>query len=118
MRRLPIPIILGIVVAAALLATHPRAYSLSGHYWGKTSVPFYVNPANKDMSQQSAIASIQGAAANWSEQSTANVKLVYAGTTTGSSLTNNGKNEVFFRYSSSGSTIAASYYWYGSDGRL
>jgi hypothetical protein len=117
MRRPPFRL-LGIVVAAALVVTHPRAYSISGHYWGKTSVPYYVNPANKDMSQQSAIASIQAAAANWSEQSNANVKFVYSGTTTGSSVVNNGKNEVFFRNSSSGSTIAATYYWYGGDGHL
>jgi hypothetical protein len=117
-RRPSIHVLLGIVVAAALVATHPRAYSLSGHYWGRTSVPYYVNPVNKDMSQQSAIASIQAAAANWSEQSTANVHFFYAGTTTGSSIVNNGKNEVFFRNSSSGSAIGATYFWYGSDGRL
>jgi Matrixin len=118
MRRPLFPLLLGLVAIVVLAAVHSRAYSLSGHYWGKTNVSFYVNPVNKDMSQQAAIAAIQAAAANWSEQSSANVKLVYAGTTTGSSLVKNGKNEVFFRNSTSGGTIGASYYWYGSDGRL
>jgi Matrixin len=117
MRRVP-GLLLALAAIAAIIASHPKAYSLSGHYWGRTSVNYYVNPANNDMSQQSAIASIQNAAANWSEQSTANVKLVYAGTTSGTSVTNNGKNEVFFRNTSSGSTMGVTYYWYGSDGHL
>lgn len=96
----------------------PQAYVLSGHYWGTSSVNYFVNPSNGDMSQQSAIASLQAAAANWSEQSTANIRVVYAGTTTGSSLQNNGKNEVFFRNASKGSTGAETYWWYGSTGRL
>ena len=111
------------VAAAALLcglvATGaPQAYVLSGHYWAKTTVNYFVNPVNQDMSQQSAIAAFQAAAANWWEQSSANVQLAYAGTTTGSSLVNNGKNEVFFRNASKGSTGAETYWWYGSDGKL
>ncbi len=96
----------------------PQAYVLSGHYWATSTVNYFVNPANKDMSQQSAIASLQAAAANWSEQSTANVRFAYAGQTTGSSLVNNGKNEVFFRSSSLGTTGAQTYWWYGGNGRL
>jgi Matrixin len=111
--------VLGAVVACALVfAGVPQAYVLSGHYWGTSAVSYFVNPSNRDMSQQSAIASLQAAAANWSEQSTANVRFVYAGTTSGSSLQNNGKNEVFFRNASKGSTGAETYWWYGSTGRL
>jgi hypothetical protein len=114
---------LAFVLAAALTAVLvangvPQAYVLSGHYWGTSSVNYFVNPANGDMSQQSAIASLQAAAANWSEQSTANVRFVYAGTTSGSSIVNNGKNEVFFRNASKGSTGAETYWWYGSTGKL
>jgi hypothetical protein len=42
---------------------------------------------------------------------------VYAGRTSGSSLTLNGKNEVFFRDDASG-FIAEAYWWYDSTGHL
>jgi hypothetical protein len=116
MRRL-VPVVIGVAVIV-LASDVLRAYLLSGHYWGRSSVNYYVNPSNSDMSQQAAIATLQAAAANWSEQSTANIHLVYAGTTTGSSLTNNGKNEVFFRNTSNGSMAGATYYWWGADGKL
>jgi len=96
----------------------PQAYVLSGHYWGTTAVNYFVNPVNKDMSQQAAIAALQAAAANWPEQSSANIRLVYGGTTSGTSLVNNGKNEVFFRNTSNGSTGAQTYWWYGGTGKL
>ena len=115
MRRL-VPVAIGLA-SILLLNDVSTAYLLSGHYWPTASVTFYVNPANHDMSQQAAIATLQAAAANWSEQSTANIRFVYAGTTSGSSLVNNGKNEVFFRNASNGSVAGATYYWYGMDGK-
>ena len=89
---------LGAAVASVLAVSGiPQAYVLSGHYWGTSSVNYFVNPVNGDMSQQAATASLQAAAANWYEQSGANVRFVYAGQTSGTSLQNNGKNEVFFQ---------------------
>jgi hypothetical protein len=117
MRRLSLPLI-ALAGSVVLLAGASQAYVLSGHYWGTTSVSYFVNPVNGDMSQQAAIASLQAAAANWSEQSTANVKFVYSGTTSGTSLVNNRKNEVFFRNITNGSLGAATYWWYGGDGKL
>jgi hypothetical protein len=117
MRRLSVPLI-ALALSALVLGGDPQAYVLSGHYWASSSVSYYVNPANRDMSQQAAIASLQAAAANWSEQSNANVRFVYSGTTSGSSIVNNHKNEVFFRNATSGSMGAATYWWYGSDGKL
>ncbi len=117
MRRLSVSLI-ALALSALVLGGDPQAYVLSGHYWASSAVSYYVNPANHDMSQQAAIASLQAAAANWSEQSNANVRFVYSGTTSGSSLVNNRKNEVFFRNASSGSTGAATYWWYGADGKL
>jgi Matrixin len=110
---------LGAAVASVLAVSGiPQAYVLSGHYWGTSSVNYFVNPVNGDMSQQAATASLQAAAANWYEQSGANVRFVYAGQTLGRSLQNNGKNEVFFRNASKGSTAAETYWWYGSIGKL
>jgi hypothetical protein len=117
MRRLSLPLT-ALALSALLLGGDPQAYVLSGHYWGTSTVSYFVNPVNSDMSQQSAIASLQAAAANWSEQSNANVHFAYAGVTGGSSIVNNHKNEVFFRNTKNGSTGAATYWWYGSDGKL
>lgn len=116
MRRLgPLVMALASMVLASGVS---RAYLLSSHYWATSSVNYYINPSNRDMSQQAAISTLQAAAANWSEQTTANIHLVYAGTTSGSSVTNNGKNEVFFRSTSNGSMAGATYYWWGANGKL
>jgi hypothetical protein len=112
--------IIAAAVAVALIgfSVHLVAYVIHSEKWGTSQVPFFVNPVNADISQSAAIAALQSAAANWSTQTTANVKLYYAGTTTGSSLTYNGKNEIFFRNGTSGSTIAAAYYYYDSSYKL
>jgi len=117
MRRLT-HLAIGLALLGGLVAGPLSAYSLSGYVWGVHDVRYYVNPVNADMSQAAAIASIQGAAANWSEQSTANVRLVYSGVTSGTSILNNKKNEVFFRSGSNGSMLGATYYWYGLDKKL
>ena len=70
------------------------------------------------MSPNAAISAVQQAAAGWSQQSRANIQLVYAGTTTGSSLTLNSKNEVFFRNGSNGGNVAETYYWWDGTGKL
>jgi hypothetical protein len=77
-------------------------------------VPYFVNPANADVSEDAAIAALQAAAANWSEQTAANVRLYYAGRTTGGTLASNGINEVFFRGTTDGTKAAVTYYWRNS----
>jgi Matrixin len=108
----------GAAIALTIGAVHLGAYALSGHRWKTSQVPFYVNPANNDVSQDAAITALQAGAANWSAQTTAGVNIYYAGRTNGTSITLNNKNEIFFRNTSSGSTIATTYWWYGSDGKL
>jgi Matrixin len=115
-KRLIIAAIAGLALAA--LGTHLSAYVYSGHRWPGNSVPFYVNPANRDVTADAAITALRVAASNWKNQSTADINVYYAGTTTGTSIANNGKNEVFFRDESSGSTAAVTYWWYGGDGKL
>ena len=116
--RLSIRIAVATATLAVALTAWPTAYVLNGPKWATRTVNYYINPANGDMSQQAAISALQAAAANWSEQSTANIRLVYAGTTSGTSLKNNGKNEMFFRNTSNGSMAGATYYWWGADGKL
>src|SRR3954468_15296324 len=83
-----------------------NAFASYGHTWASNQVVYFVNPQSAWVSQPSAIFSVQQAAAGWSDQTRANVQLVYGGTTTGASLANNGKNEVFFRNDANGSVIA------------
>jgi hypothetical protein len=96
-------------VGAATLT--PRAYVLTGPKWAVSQVPYYVNPVNSDVSQSAAITAIQQGASAWSAQTNANVSLYYMGTTSGNTLQNNGKNEVFFRNATNGGLIAETYWW-------
>ena len=89
---------LAILVGTATMS----GYFLNGPKWPAQVVPYYINPVNADMPQADAIAAIQAGAAAWSAQTNANVLPYYMGQTTGSSLTLNGKNEIFFRNGSSG----------------
>ena len=84
-----------LLVGAAVMTT--TAYSTLGPKWAIQQVPYYVNPANKYMSETAALSAIQAAASNWTAQSSANIVLNYAGRTSGSSVSANGRNEVFFR---------------------
>ena len=100
---------------AGALAARLVAYTTEGHSWGTSTVSYYVNPSNKYVTDAAAVAAVQTAASAWN--SVANIRLAYAGTTSGSSLTMNGKNEVFFRDDSSGS-IAETYFWWDGTGHL
>jgi hypothetical protein len=94
-----------------------QGYDTLGHKWGTTSVPYYVNPQSVYVSSSAAISAVQMAASGWKDQTRANVALVYSGTTNGSSLSLNNKNEVFFRNDSNGS-VAEGYVWWDGSGRL
>jgi len=116
MRRIILPLTFA-VVAAFAMRTDLNGYATNGHAWGTNQVLYYVNPTNNYVSNSAAISAFQNAAYPWSSQSLANIQLVYAGTTNGSSLTNNRKNEVFFRDDSSG-YVAETYWWYDGTGHL
>jgi len=106
---------LAIVFSLGVLVTRVGAYTTYGAAWAVSRVPYYVNPQNLYVPETDAIAAIRSGASAWS--GVANIELVYAGTTSGSSLTYNGMNEVFFRNDSSG-YIAEAYWWYDGSGRL
>ena len=109
----------GLIVATAIAmepsAIRLTAFTTNGHIWGVKQVPYYINPANKYISDTSAVAAITSAASTW--KGVANISLVYAGYTNRSSLTNDGVNAVFFRDDSSGS-IAETYWWWDGTGHL
>lgn len=95
-----------------------KGYVLNGHKWAGSQVTYYVNPQSMWVSSPAATSAVQTAASYWNQQSTANVQLVYGGSTSGSSLTMNYKNEVFFRNDSNGATIAEAYWWWDGSGNL
>ncbi|HYT74863.1 MAG TPA: matrixin family metalloprotease [Vicinamibacterales bacterium] len=101
------------LAAAMILAAIPasRAYVLEGPKWAVNPVPYYINPVNNDVTQDAAIAAIQTGASAWSMQTNANTSLYYMGPTSGTTLQNNGKNEIFFRNTSNGGVIAETYWW-------
>jgi Matrixin/Fibronectin type III domain len=105
------------VLTIGALGVRVKSYSTMGHTWGTNQVVYYVNPQNLYVSDATAIWAIQTAAAAWHDQSGANIQLVYGGTTNGSSLTLNNKNEVFFRNDSS-PYIGETYWWYDGSGHL
>jgi len=113
-RRLVVAAVCG--VAVLTMKADLGGYATVGHKWGTSQVVYYVNPQNLYVSSSAAISAIQSAASAWKNQSNANINLVYGGTTSGSSLTLNYKNEVFFR----NDTVlgAETYWWYDATGKL
>jgi Matrixin len=109
---------IGIAAVAGAAGARLVAYSFDGPNWATRQVPFYVNPTNGDVSQDAAIAALQAAAAVWTTQSDADVQLYYAGRTSGGTISNNGRNEVFFRNETNGSWAGATYYWYDGSGHI
>lgn len=103
--------------ALAFSAVGLLGYVTSGHKWPTRVVPYYVNTQNLDVTDSEAEAAVRAGADAWAAQSDANFAFAYAGRTAGSSLTNNGKNEVFFRNDSGGS-VAATYSWWNGAGDL
>ena len=105
-----------VVAAVVAISDRPSAYNPYGWKWGTLPVPYYINPANGDVLESTAIAAIQAGADAWMLQADTPFSFHFAGLTNGTTLANNGRNEVFFRDASSGGTIAATYFWY-SGGR-
>jgi hypothetical protein len=108
--------LLNLRVASALAlglfaSIQSSAYSPYGWKWNTLSVDYYVNPANLDITPEAAIAAVRAGADGWALQSGSPFAFNYVGTTTGTTVVNNGKNEVFFRNATNGTAIATTYYW-------
>jgi hypothetical protein len=116
MRRTGLALLVAAVALNAVVAV--TAYKLNGPKWGTRQVPYYINPANADVSESAALAAIQAGALAWSAQSNADFSWYYMGRTSGASLTKNGKNEIFFRNEADGSVVARTYWWYDSSNHL
>ena len=108
-----------LAAAAVALAMNaqPSAYTLKSVKWSTSSVPYYVNAANLDVGQSAAVTALKYGASAWTNQTNAAFSFYYAGSTSGTSVTNNTRNEVFFR-NTSNSTAIATTYTYSSNGRI
>lgn len=115
-RRL-LPLLLSGLSLVALLCVDLKGYATNGHAWGTNQVLYYVNPNSIWLSPSAVLSAIQSGAQAWSSQTHANIQLVYAGSTNGSSLTLNNKNEVFLRNDSNG-FVGETYWWYDGSGHL
>jgi hypothetical protein len=96
-----------------------EGYALSASKWPTSTVTYYVNSQSKWVSESAATSAVQVAAQVWREQTQANIELVYGGYTSGSSLTLNYKNEVFFRdgtHDTVSNAIAETRTWVDSKG--
>jgi hypothetical protein len=111
-------LVAALATVAVFSSPHLQGYTLSGRKWPTDVVHYYVNPESIWISESAATSAVQEAAATWNEQTDANITLLYGGRTSGSSLTLNYKNEVFFRDGSDGSSVASTYYWYNSSNQL
>jgi hypothetical protein len=111
------PRLLLALIIVAVAAVTVQAYSLSSYRWPTQTVRYYVNPASKYVSAAAAVSAVQMGAANWKTQTRANIELVYSGTTTGTALKLNYKNEVFFRNASASGKVAKTYTYWNSKGQ-
>src|SRR5688572_2434731 len=109
-------VLIGFAAAIAGLTVTGEAY-LTGASWSSNQVPYYVNPANADVPDDAAESAIRAGASTWDTQTSANFRFTYAGRTNETAAGYDGRNVVFFRNTSNGSTIATTYYW-TSNGRL
>ena len=99
-----------VVLSALILTSQTLGYSTYAK-WGTLSVPFYVNPANGDVSLSAAISSIQSAMGTWNTQAGTPFRFTYAGQINDTVTSNDGRNVVIFRQASSGGAIASTYTW-------
>ena len=115
LKRIAPPVLTLLLIGYATTMTDGYAYG--GHKWMVAQIPYYINPVTSEMSQDAAISSIQAGAAAWSMQTNASITFYYMGLTSGTTLQNNGKNEVFFRNDTS-PYLAETYRWWDGSGKL
>ncbi len=115
-KRLFVGAIAGLALAA--LGAHLSAYVYSGHRWPGTRSRSTSIPRTATSPRTRRLRRCRWLPANWKNQTTADINVYYAGRTSGSTIGNNGKNEVFFRDEANGGTAAVTYWWYGGDGKL
>ena len=100
------------------LTTATHAYSVAGYKWNSAPVPFYVNPANQDVSANAAISAIQSGMNTWNSQTGSWFRFSYAGQVSDTAATVDRRNVIVFRNEAKpdGSAALATTYNWSSDG--
>ena len=93
------------VGAAGLLTASVYAYATYARY-SYSSVPFYLNPQNMDVSADAAELDVVKAAANWSTQSNAAFAFSYAGRSSDTNISYDNRDVVIFRNATNGAALA------------
>lgn len=104
--RVLLALVLGLVASYQL-----SAYTPYGWKWKTLQVDYYINSTNRDVPIDVAVSAVKAGAAAWTAQSSSPFSFAYVGVTKNTTVSNNGRNEVFFRNSTSGAAIATTYYW-------
>jgi hypothetical protein len=102
-----------IIGVAALVST--EAYSTFGK-WGKSPIWMYANTASPDLGASAIETALKVAMATWNA-SGASIKFSYAGRSSDTTRSYNGRSVTMFRNADGGSTIASTYAW-SSNGAL
>src|SRR5687768_2727854 len=108
MRRASVLVFVGIAVT---LTIGLRAYSTYAR-WSSSSVGFYVNPQNADVSESAALTALLFGAEVWETQSNAFFDVLYNGQVGDTTTGYDNRNVVIFRNVSNGNAIATTYSWY------
>jgi hypothetical protein len=103
--------VLGIWVIAPGLG----AYATYGK-WPTTSVSFFINPSNADVSDSAATSAIQTGMDVWNTTGGTPFRFNYAGRVNDTTTGFDGRNVMLFRPDSNGSAIATTYAWADSNG--
>jgi hypothetical protein len=106
------------LVAAATLHGTVNAYSTLAAKWNTTSVTFYVNPANVDVSAAAAVAGVQAGMDAWTTQAGTSFRYEYGGTVNDTATAHDYRNVVMFRNVANGGVIATTYSWWTTSGSL
>jgi hypothetical protein len=105
-------------VVATTLGVH--GYTTYGK-WADNEVPFYINPANADVSEAEATAAVQVGLNEWSTKAGTPFRYLYAGRVNDTTTGYDNRNVVLFRNSANPggtSIVATTYWWTYSGGRI
>ena len=105
------------VAGAATLHTTTGAYATYAR-WASSPVTVYVNPANRDVTPDAAIAALQAGMDAWNTQAGSSFRWQYGGTVSDTATAYDNRNVVMFRNTSNGSTIASTYSWWSGNNEL
>lgn len=109
-----------IVIIVFLVINHPKAYVYNGHKWAANGMTYKINTASFTCCDANEVINDVSLAANaWSNQTQANFKFTYGGTTTDAGMVNDGTNAIFAVAGTSPyGYVAETNWWYDGTGNL